>query len=124
MVPGAEIVIVGPGEDPQIVRQAFQAGARDYISRSSVTTDLLPAIAKLTRDGLPRDPGAVLFRTIQECLTNVHRHSVSPNAQVRISRSQWGRVRRNHVRLGSSGFIESAPERPAHLHFLTRARFR
>jgi PAS domain S-box-containing protein len=50
LVPEAEIVIVGPGGNPQMVRQAFQAGARDYIFKSSVTTDLLPSIARLTRD--------------------------------------------------------------------------
>jgi PAS domain S-box-containing protein len=49
LVPEAEIVIVGPGEDPQMVRQAFHAGARDYVFKSSVTTDLLPAIARLAR---------------------------------------------------------------------------
>ena len=49
LVPEAEIVIVSPHEAPQMVRQAFHAGARDYILKSSVTTDLLPAIARLTR---------------------------------------------------------------------------
>ncbi len=34
---------------------------------------------------LPRDCELVLFRILQECLTNVHRHSGSPAATVRIS---------------------------------------
>jgi PAS domain S-box-containing protein len=47
LVPEAEIVIVSPHEAPQMVRQAFLAGASDYVLESSVTTDLLPAIARL-----------------------------------------------------------------------------
>jgi PAS domain S-box-containing protein len=50
LVPETEIVIVSRHEDPQMVRQAFHAGARDYVFKSSVTTDLLPAIARLARD--------------------------------------------------------------------------
>lgn len=38
-------------------------------------------------DGLPRDLALALFRIIQECLTNVHRHSESRTAQVEIERS-------------------------------------
>ena len=49
LVPEAEIVIVSPHESPQMVRQAFHAGARGYVFKSSVTTDLLPAIARLAR---------------------------------------------------------------------------
>jgi PAS domain S-box-containing protein len=37
--------------------------------------------------GLPRDLALALFRIIQECLTNVHRHSGSRTAQVEIERS-------------------------------------
>jgi PAS domain S-box-containing protein len=38
-------------------------------------------------DGLPRDLALALFRIIQECLTNVHRHSESRTVQVEIERS-------------------------------------
>jgi hypothetical protein len=34
------------------------------------------------------------------------------------------RVRRNHGRLPSNGFIESAPEHRARAHFFLKARFR
>jgi PAS domain S-box-containing protein len=38
-------------------------------------------------EGLPRDLALALFRIVQECLTNVHRHSESPNAFVMLERS-------------------------------------
>ncbi len=37
---------------------------------------------------LPRDLELTLFRIVQECLTNIHRHSGSPSASVRLSRTQ------------------------------------
>jgi len=36
---------------------------------------------------LPRDIELSLFRIVQECLTNIHRHSGSPSASVRLSRT-------------------------------------
>ena len=37
---------------------------------------------------LPRDTELVIFRVVQECLTNIHRHSGSKRAQIRIQREQ------------------------------------
>jgi PAS domain S-box-containing protein len=37
---------------------------------------------------LPRDLELSLFRIVQECLTNIHRHSGSPSASVRLCRLQ------------------------------------
>src|SRR5579863_664382 len=34
---------------------------------------------------LPRDLETVIFRIVQECLTNIHRHSGSPTARIRVS---------------------------------------
>src|SRR6266481_363694 len=36
---------------------------------------------------LPRDLETAIFRVVQECLTNIHRHSGSPVAKIRLSRS-------------------------------------
>ncbi len=33
---------------------------------------------------LPRESETAIFRVIQECLTNIHRHSGSPNARIRL----------------------------------------
>jgi signal transduction histidine kinase len=38
-------------------------------------------------DRLPRDLETAIFRVVQECLTNVHRHSGSPVAKILLSRS-------------------------------------
>jgi len=38
-------------------------------------------------DRLPRDLETAIFRVVQECLTNVHRHSGSTVAKIRLSRS-------------------------------------
>ena len=38
-------------------------------------------------DRLPRDLETAIFRVVQECLTNVHRHSGSPVAKIRLGRS-------------------------------------
>lgn len=42
---------------------------------------------------LPREAETAIFRTVQECLTNIHRHSESPTATIRIAASD------NHVRV-------------------------
>ena len=36
---------------------------------------------------LPQELETTIFRTVQECLTNIHRHSGSPSARIHISRS-------------------------------------
>jgi signal transduction histidine kinase len=37
---------------------------------------------------LPRDMELVVFRLVQECLTNIHRHSESQSAVIRIARER------------------------------------
>lgn len=39
-------------------------------------------------DRLPRDMELVVFRVVQECLTNIHRHSGSKQASIRIERDK------------------------------------
>ena len=49
-LPDAEILIVSQHESPEMARQAFSAGARGYVSKSAISTDLLSAIAKIHRN--------------------------------------------------------------------------
>jgi two-component system NarL family sensor kinase len=45
-----------------------------------VQVDISPALRRL-----PQELELAAFRVLQECLTNVHRHSGSPTARIRIS---------------------------------------
>ena len=45
-----------------------------------VTLDVSPRDLQL-----PQDVGTALYRIVQECLTNIHRHSHSPTAHIRLS---------------------------------------
>jgi PAS domain S-box-containing protein len=49
LLPQAEIVIVSQHDAGEIVRNALDAGAHGYVVKSSVATDLLAAIAKVSR---------------------------------------------------------------------------
>jgi PAS domain S-box-containing protein len=58
-----------------------------FTERSKIATKLeLPT----NWDRLPQDYELCLFRITQECLTNVHRHSGSSTAQVKLSRCTQG----------------------------------
>ncbi len=46
LLPDIEVVIVRQHEAPEMVRQAFNAGARAYVVKSAISGDLLAAIAK------------------------------------------------------------------------------
>jgi PAS domain S-box-containing protein len=56
-----------------------------FSERSKITVRM--QLAPRFSEGLPRDLALGLFRIVQECLTNVHRHSGSPTALVAIDRS-------------------------------------
>src|SRR5260370_39286822 len=63
---------------------ALQWYVEGLTSRSAISVDLeVPD----DFDRLPRDLETAIFRVVQECLTNVHRHSGSPVAKIRLSRS-------------------------------------
>ena len=59
-----------------------------FAKRSKIPVDLeiAPDLGRL-----PREVETTIFRMVQECLTNIHRHSGSPTASIRIARNS------NHV---------------------------
>src|SRR5260370_14213186 len=60
-----------------------------FAERSKIKVDLeIPA----DFERLTRESETAIFRTVQECLTNIHRHSESPTARIRIAASD-GHVR-------------------------------
>ena len=66
------------------LKSALSEYVEGFAERSKVTVSLdLPT--ELGR--LPRDVELSLFRIVQECLTNIHRHSGSTTASVRLSRT-------------------------------------
>jgi signal transduction histidine kinase len=73
---------------PPLLDELGLSGAvRDYAdgfaARSGIRVDLEidPELGRL-----PKDTEAALFRVMQECLTNIHRHSGSPTASIRLHR--------------------------------------
>jgi len=63
---------------------ALQWYVNGFTERSNIKVDLeLPA----NLDRLPREMETTIFRMVQECLTNIHRHSKSPTAKIRILRA-------------------------------------
>jgi PAS domain S-box-containing protein len=72
------------------LQSALQWYIDGFSERSKIKVDL-----ELPDDfgRLPRNLEITLFRVVQECLTNIHRHSGSSTATIRVARSQ------NEVRL-------------------------
>jgi PAS domain S-box-containing protein len=73
---------------PLLDEVGLQSALTEYVhgfgERSKIHVSLdLPS----NLERLPRDVELSLFRIVQECLTNIHRHSGSPTAHVRLSRS-------------------------------------
>jgi two-component system, NarL family, sensor kinase len=73
---------------PLLDEAGLSSALRSYIegfserSKIKVDLDLPPDFGRLSSD-----LETAVFRTVQECLTNVHRHSESPLAKIRLVRS-------------------------------------
>jgi PAS domain S-box-containing protein len=55
-VPGSEVVIMSQHDSPAMIREAFKAGARGYVVKSSMGKDLLVALDKVSRHTSFFDP--------------------------------------------------------------------
>jgi PAS domain S-box-containing protein len=71
---------------PLLDELGLDSAMRNYVEgfsrRSGIEVDLdLPELGML-----PRDTELALFRVVQECLTNIHRHSGSPSASITVRR--------------------------------------
>jgi PAS domain S-box-containing protein len=72
-----------PTLDDYGLASALQGYAEGFARRTGIRVDLDLA-GDLPR--LPQDAETALFRVVQECLSNVQRHSGSPEAKIRIRR--------------------------------------
>jgi signal transduction histidine kinase len=64
---------------------ALRAYVQGFAERSKIDVDLeIPA----DFGRLSQELETTIFRVVQECLTNIHRHSESPVATIRISHSE------------------------------------
>lgn len=78
-----------------------------FMRRSNIAVDLhIPA----TLDRLPENVETALFRVVQESLTNIHRHSGSSTASIRIVRHAAKVVLT--IRDRGRGIRQSSPARP------------
>jgi signal transduction histidine kinase len=58
-----------------------------FAARSGIEVDLQVSTGF---DRLPQEMETALFRVVQECLTNIHRHSGSSNANIQLTRTTLG----------------------------------
>jgi PAS domain S-box-containing protein len=66
------------------LKSALSEYVKGFVERSKISVSLeLPS----DLERMPRDVELSLFRVVQECLTNIHRHSGSNTALVRLSRT-------------------------------------
>jgi PAS domain S-box-containing protein len=56
LLPDAEVLIMSQHDSPQVVQQAFRAGARGYVVKSSLARELLNAVAVVGRHEVFVDP--------------------------------------------------------------------
>jgi signal transduction histidine kinase len=95
---------------PPLLEEAGLPSALDWYVKGFVERSSLPVELELDPylGRLPREIETVIFRVVQESLTNVHRHSGSPNAIISIHRKDTG----VSVEISDSGRGISSGTRP------------
>jgi signal transduction histidine kinase len=75
---------------PPLLDEAGLASALRWYIQGFTERSGIKVALKLAEDfdRLPRDLETAIFRLVQECLTNIHRHSESPIATIGIARSE------------------------------------
>jgi PAS domain S-box-containing protein len=76
-------VLHPPMLDEAGLEDAIRHYVKGFTERSGIQVDLE---VSRTVERMPRDIELALFRVVQESLTNIHRHSGSPEAKIRIDR--------------------------------------
>jgi two-component system NarL family sensor kinase len=73
---------------PPLLDESGLAAALDWYVRGLAERSDLDIKLSIAEDvqRLPRDMELVMFRLVQECLTNIHRHSEGDSAEIRIAR--------------------------------------
>ncbi|MGC1373847.1 MAG: sensor histidine kinase, partial [Candidatus Sulfotelmatobacter sp.] len=71
---------------PPLLDEAGLASALDWYAQGLMERSGLSIVLDISRDfgRLPGDMELVIFRLVQECLTNIHRHSGSKTAAIRV----------------------------------------
>jgi two-component system, NarL family, sensor kinase len=70
---------------PLLDEAGFASAARDYVEEFARRSGIEVGISLDLPDRLPSDTEILLFRVLQESLTNIHRHSGSSRAKIRVS---------------------------------------
>jgi PAS domain S-box-containing protein len=61
-LPNSEVLIMSQHDSPAMIREAFKAGARGYVVKSALGTDLLGALEKVGRRETAFDPAATVAK--------------------------------------------------------------
>jgi signal transduction histidine kinase len=103
---------------PPLLDEAGLASALQWFVEGFAERSRIPVDLKLAPDlgRLAPDLETTIFRVVQECLTNIHRHSGSPTAGITIRREggnirveirDWGKGMSLPFRTASSGSIRT-----------------
>jgi PAS domain S-box-containing protein len=79
-LPNSEVLIMSQHDSPAMIREAFKAGARGYVVKSALGTDLLGALEKVSRRETAFDPVIVKPRDHIDAQESLQRSAALENA--------------------------------------------